>query len=94
MSFVLNRYVVGPLQENCYLIGDANTKEAVLIDPGEEADRLLKAINEADLSLKEVWLTHAHFDHIGALAEIVNDYGYSSTSEIHSNPRRSRFTSG
>ncbi len=73
MSFVLNRYVVGPLQENCYLIGDATTKEAVLIDPGEEADRLLKAIDEAGLTLKEVWLTHAHFDHIGALAEIVND---------------------
>lgn len=61
-------YTVGPLQENCYLLKNAQTQEAVLIDPGAEAARLLKALG--GYKLTAVWLTHAHFDHLGALEEI------------------------
>lgn len=56
--------------ENCYLLADQSSGEAVLIDPGDEAKRLLGALRDASLTLKEIWLTHAHFDHIGALADI------------------------
>ncbi len=59
---------VGPLQENCYLLSDNDTRQAVLIDPGDEAERLIAALNGFELTA--VWLTHAHFDHIGALAAV------------------------
>ena len=59
---------VGPLRENCYLLADPKTRQAVLIDPGDEAERLIAALDGFELIA--VWLTHAHFDHIGALAEL------------------------
>jgi hydroxyacylglutathione hydrolase len=68
MARSLETYTVGPLQENCTLLHDG--KAAILIDPGDEAPRLLKALNDKELKLQAIWLTHAHFDHIGAIAEI------------------------
>jgi len=64
----LQLFTVGPLQENCYLLTDTETQQAVLVDPGDEAERLLSALD--GFSLASVWLTHAHFDHIGALSEV------------------------
>lgn len=63
-------FVVGPLQENCYLLADGGSGDAVLVDPGAEGDRLLDAVEAAGLRLTAVWLTHAHFDHVGGLAAI------------------------
>lgn len=62
---------VGPLEENCWLLADADAGRAVLIDPGDEAERLLEAVKSAGCTLAEIWLTHAHFDHVGAVAEIL-----------------------
>ncbi|CAA9562096.1 MAG: MBL-fold metallo-hydrolase superfamily [uncultured Truepera sp.] len=59
---------VGPLQENCYLLTDTQTQKAVLVDPGDEAERIIAAVN--GFSLTAVWLTHAHFDHVGALSAV------------------------
>ena len=70
MALTLTRFTVGPLQENCYLLSNPDSKQAVLIDPGDEAARLLQALRDEGLNLQAVWLTHAHFDHIGALADI------------------------
>jgi len=61
---------VGPLQENAYLLTDGG--KAVLVDPGDEAERLLEAVEGFDL--EAVWLTHAHFDHVGALAGVKEHY--------------------
>ena len=71
---ILECFTVGPLQENCYLLADSRTKEAVLIDPGDEAARLLEALDTRGLTLRAVWLTHAHFDHVGAVADILERY--------------------
>lgn len=68
----LERFTVGPLQENCYLLTDDDTKRAVLVDPGDEAPRLMRALE--GLELQAIWLTHAHFDHVGALAELQKAY--------------------
>ena len=70
MSLSLTRLTVGPLMENCYLLADEAAKTAVLVDPGDEAPRLLDALKTNGLQLDAIWLTHAHFDHIGAVAAI------------------------
>ncbi len=63
---VLIRLVVGPLQVNCYILADEKTKEAVVIDPGDDADDILKIIRERNFKVKYIINTHAHFDHVGA----------------------------
>ena len=56
---------VGALQSNCYLVADTNTKEAIVIDPGDEATVILNRISQQSLTVQAILLTHAHFDHIG-----------------------------
>lgn len=63
-------FVVGPFQENCYLLADEVSGEAVLIDPGDDGERLLDAVREAGCTLTAIWLTHAHLDHVGGIAAI------------------------
>ena len=67
---IVRQLTVGPLEENCYLVGDEQARRGVLIDPGDEADRLLEAVRDAGLALEAIWLTHAHMDHVGAVAAI------------------------
>ena len=62
---------VGPLEENCYLVIDEATNRAVLIDPGDEPLRILGALHASGATLDGVWLTHAHFDHLGGLAGVL-----------------------
>ena len=67
---VVRQLTVGPLEENCWLLVDPATREAVLVDPGDEPDRLLEAVTAAGATLNAIWLTHAHFDHVGGVAGI------------------------
>jgi len=61
---------VGPFQENCYLLGDDDTHEAVLIDPGDEAERLIGALEQDAWTLRALWITHGHIDHVGGIAAV------------------------
>lgn len=61
---------VGAFQENSYLIVDRESKQSVLIDPGAEASKLIAMVQTSGASLDAIWLTHAHIDHIGAVAEV------------------------
>jgi glyoxylase-like metal-dependent hydrolase (beta-lactamase superfamily II) len=63
-------FTVGPVQENCFLISREDSDRALMIDPGEEAPRLLGAIDELGLELDAILLTHTHFDHVGAVAPV------------------------
>jgi hydroxyacylglutathione hydrolase len=54
----------GQFAENCYLIADARSREAVIIDPGEAAPRFLEELQKRSWALQGIWLTHAHIDHI------------------------------
>lgn len=67
--------VVGPLEVNCYIIGDPGTKEAMVVDPGDEPDRIMERLRELGLTVKYLVCTHAHFDHVGALPELKKDTG-------------------
>jgi hydroxyacylglutathione hydrolase len=63
---ILMRLVVGPLQVNCFIVADEKTKEAVVIDPGDDAADILRIIRDKGLTVKYIVNTHGHFDHIGA----------------------------
>ena len=63
---IFEHLVVGPLQCNCYIVGDPDTKEAIVIDPGDDADRLAESLAEKQLTVTAIVATHAHFDHIVA----------------------------
>lgn len=62
---------VGPIHTNAYLVGDSDTRDAVLVDPGAEAARILDRVRQGGWRVHEIWLTHAHFDHVCAVDEIV-----------------------
>ena len=63
---ILIRLVVGPLQVNCFILADEKTKEAVVIDPGDDAQEILKIIRDKGFKVKYIVITHGHFDHVGA----------------------------
>jgi hydroxyacylglutathione hydrolase len=67
---ILKTYVVGALKTNAYLVGCERTREAMLIDPGAEAARLLRGAKDEDLQIKRIVLTHFHFDHLLAAKEV------------------------
>jgi hydroxyacylglutathione hydrolase len=68
-------FTVGPVQENCFLVRLDGADRAVIVDPGEEAPRLLDAIESQGLTLDAILLTHTHFDHVGAVAPIARKTG-------------------
>lgn len=69
-------FTVGPIQENTFLLRTgADAKSAVIVDPGEEAPRLLAEIEQLGVTLEAILLTHTHFDHVGAVAPIAKATG-------------------
>jgi hydroxyacylglutathione hydrolase len=66
----IDHRTVGVFEENCYLLTDDETNRAVLIDPGDEGTRILEMVENAGVVLDAIWLTHAHIDHIGAVAAV------------------------
>lgn len=71
---IVTSATVGPLQENAWLVVDADAREAVLIDPGDEPERLAALVDASGARLTAIWLTHAHVDHVGAVAALVERY--------------------
>ena len=67
--------VVGPLAVNCYLVGDETTREAIVIDPGDDARDILDTTRRGRLIVKAIVNTHAHFDHVGALSKVREQTG-------------------
>jgi hydroxyacylglutathione hydrolase len=63
-------FTVGPVQENCWIVRADGGDTAVVIDPGDEAERLEQAIEDLGVTVEAILLTHCHFDHIGAVAPV------------------------
>jgi hydroxyacylglutathione hydrolase len=61
---------VGPLQCNCSVVADETTREAIVVDPGDDIDRILELIQNLRLSVKAIYITHAHIDHIGGAMKL------------------------
>jgi hydroxyacylglutathione hydrolase len=75
-------FTVGPVQENCYVVsaadgpaGQDGLRPAVIVDPGDEAQRLLQAIDALGVRIDAILVTHCHFDHIGAVAPVAHATG-------------------
>ena len=65
---------VGAFQENCYLVVDDASNRAVIVDPGSEGEKLVDAIRNSGATLEAIWITHAHVDHVGAIASIKREW--------------------
>ena len=65
---------VTPFAQNCSLVWCSETKKAAVIDPGGDLGKLLKAIEEENITLEQIWLTHAHIDHAGGTAELAAQF--------------------
>jgi glyoxylase-like metal-dependent hydrolase (beta-lactamase superfamily II) len=69
-------FTVGPVQENCFIVRRQGDERALIVDPGEEADRLLGAVDALGIQTVEaILLTHTHFDHVGAVAPVARATG-------------------
>jgi hydroxyacylglutathione hydrolase len=68
-------FTVGPVMENCFLLRRDGSDRALIVDPGEEAPKLLHAIGELGVELEGILLTHTHFDHVGAVAPVAKATG-------------------
>src|SRR6202035_520812 len=63
-------FPVGPLQCNCSIVGDEQTREAMVIDPGDEVDDILAILKKENLALKQIVVSHAHIDHVGGAMKL------------------------
>ena len=63
---IIKTLPVGPIMANCFIVGCEETLEAAVIDPGDEADKILQAVADSDLNVKTIINTHGHFDHVSA----------------------------
>jgi len=77
---VYRRVVVGPLDTNCWIVADAATRDAIVIDPGDDSARLIDAA--AEFSVIAIILTHAHWDHVLALPTVADAWGCA----VHQHP--------
>ncbi len=67
--------VVGPFEVNCYIIWDESDRIGVVIDPGDEDERIVEVINRHDVTIRAILLTHGHGDHIAAVEPLKGQYG-------------------
>jgi hydroxyacylglutathione hydrolase len=68
-------FTVGMVQENCYIARLPGSDRAIVVDPGDEAPRLLEAIDALGVGIDGILLTHTHFDHVGAVAPLARETG-------------------
>jgi hydroxyacylglutathione hydrolase len=62
--------VLSPFQTNCYLVSDTNSNTTIVIDPAWDGKEIVKNVENDGRKINEIWLTHAHFDHVGGIADI------------------------
>ena len=72
MTIQIARFILDPLETNTYLITNKDSHEAIIVDPAEGSRKILEHCKEEGYVISEIWLTHAHFDHINGIPEIIS----------------------
>jgi len=90
---IIEQLAVGPLQTNCYIVGDETSGEGIVIDPGGDGDTILQAVERLRLKINLVVNTHGHFDHVLANREVMEATGaplaiHRDDADMLSNPLR------
>jgi hydroxyacylglutathione hydrolase len=75
MRMDVRSFTVGPVAENCYVARRDGADRGVIVDPGDEAERILGAVAQLGLTVDAILVTHCHFDHIGAVAPVAEATG-------------------
>ena len=76
---IMDTFTVGMLQCNCTILAADNSNEAVLVDPGDEAEEILERLDKHGLQLRKIICTHAHIDHVGAIHELQRRTGAAAS---------------
>ena len=82
-SLFLDVFTVGPIQANCVLLGDTDAGEVVVIDPGEEAEKIVDRVRASGLRPTMILHTHGHLDHVGGTAELLRLLGGKLPIGLH-----------
>ena len=75
MSLEVRQLTVGPIAENCFVVRREGADKALVVDPGEEPDRILAEIEQTGAAVEAILITHCHFDHVGAVAPLARATG-------------------
>jgi len=87
---IVEKLVVGPLQESCYIVGDEDSSEGIVIDPGDEAQRIVATVQRLGLTVRRIVNTHGHVDHIAAAQAVKEALGaklYLHPGDLHYLPQ-------
>ncbi|WP_418463257.1 MBL fold metallo-hydrolase [Frisingicoccus sp.] len=85
MNLAIRMMVLGPVQTNCYFLINEDTKEVLIVDPADRAQKIIEWINSEGLKPTAILLTHGHFDHIMGVAGVKKEYNipiYASKDEV------------
>ncbi len=85
MSLDVRHLTVGPIAENCFLLRREASDRGLIVDPGEEPERILTEVEAMGMKIEAILITHCHFDHIGAVAPVARETGatvYCPTIEV------------
>jgi len=80
---MLKQLAVGLYQANCYIVSSDNAKEGIIIDPGDEAPRIVNEISRSELTIRYILITHGHFDHIAGVKRIVEEWSPAADIALH-----------
>lgn len=86
-NLLVEQYVVGPVMTNCYFAVNQDTKEALIVDPGDAAEALIGKVKEQNLVPKAVLLTHGHYDHASAAETVAKAFDIPVYAEEHERRR-------
>jgi glyoxylase-like metal-dependent hydrolase (beta-lactamase superfamily II) len=75
VSLDVRQLTVGPIAENCFVIHNEGSGKALIVDPGEEAERILAEVESTGAEVEAILITHCHFDHVGAVAPVAKATG-------------------
>lgn len=78
----IEKWVLGPVATNTYLVGDSDTNQAVVIDPAWDGKFLAEEIKKGGWQVQSIWITHAHFDHFGGLGDLLEALGEENQDDF------------